>query len=170
MKNRYNTYEFLPNFIVMYDMEGNVCILDSEVYQTVKEHYWHRNSKGAWVSGKIRLNRFLMDPPDNHVVEFKDGDKNDFRYSNLKILSRFMLKNEHFRNKMIRFSVPDVELKISEEKNRVVKESKKIENEINQQNSSEPAPAISCLMSIFYLMGILIAMGVIYIIVELLIF
>ena len=49
-----------------------------------------------------------------------------------------MLKNEHFRNKMIRFSVPDVELKISEEKNRVVKESKKIENEINQQNSSEP--------------------------------
>lgn len=76
---------------------GTSFLVDKEDYDRVSRHRWHTNhegyvlrtvyiEKGRWE--KVRLHRFLMNAPENKVVDHVNRDVLDNRKSNLRLASK----------------------------------------------------------------------------------
>jgi hypothetical protein len=75
--------------IVLYD-EGNNeiarALIDLEDIDSVKNYKWYLGNNGYATNNKIgRLHRFIMNPPEDMVVDHIDGNKLDNRRDNLRI-------------------------------------------------------------------------------------
>jgi len=88
--NKGNEFNFnSKDFIAMYDKKGNVCLIDYEDLERVKQYTWHQNEQGYWIgkcnSKSIRLHRFLLNPVADIIIDHKDGSPSNNRKENLRI-------------------------------------------------------------------------------------
>lgn len=86
-----NDYEIQEDYVIMYTLKGEPFLVDLEDFWRVKDICWHKNDNGyliGWVNGKsIRLHRFIMNAPDNLLVDHRYGKetRNDNRKYNLRL-------------------------------------------------------------------------------------
>lgn len=91
---RYNRFEIDkndPTVAIMYDGNNNPTLIDSEDIEKLKLVYWHKSSNGYWqhISSKnnMLLHRFIMNCPDNKIIDHKFHDKSDNRKDYLRIVT-----------------------------------------------------------------------------------
>lgn len=83
------TFDVSGYVLTITTKSGSVIIADSEDFERLSKHSWCIDAKGypvANVDGKLTtMQRFLMNPQKNMVVDHMNGDKLDNRKSNLRI-------------------------------------------------------------------------------------
>lgn len=90
---KYNTYKFIDDYVIVYN-DSNYCYVDLDDYDKIKDIYWYKNKLGyfsGWYQSKlVALHRFIMDCPDNMVVDHIGGTetKYDNRKKNLRIVTQ----------------------------------------------------------------------------------
>lgn len=88
LKNReYNKY-YIDGYITkMYDNRGNYTLIDTEDIERLKSYYFIKDTNGYWSTchKNIKLHRFLMDCPNDMVVDHISHDKSDNRKCNLRV-------------------------------------------------------------------------------------
>lgn len=88
---KYNKWEFMNDYVIGYSDKGDSFFIDIEDYERVKDIYWFKDSKnyirGIYNGNKVRLHRFIMNAPDDMLVDHIHGEetRNDNRKSNLRI-------------------------------------------------------------------------------------
>ena len=92
MGKRYNSYELYDNYGVGYTFKGEPFAFSVEDFEKVRDICWHRDVKG-YISGTIdgqlvRMHRFLMDPPDDMVIDHKNHCLTDNRRVNLAVVTQ----------------------------------------------------------------------------------
>lgn len=103
-KKKYNDYEIQEDYVIMYTSKDEPFLVDLEDFWKVRDICWHKNRKGYLVGLKdgveLRLHRFIMDCPDNMMVDHIGGfeTKNDNRKTNLRIANN----EENCHNQKIR--------------------------------------------------------------------
>ena len=85
-----NSYVVHQDYCVGYDDLGNSFIVDLEDLDHVSSLYWSKNKRGYFhnVKNKIFLHRFIMQPPDNLVVDHISRDVSDNRRINLRVVTQ----------------------------------------------------------------------------------
>lgn len=98
-RKKYNTFDFSnEDFYIGFDDKNNSFLFDKEDYEKVKKYYWTKNKAGYIFSngstkinnGKkiIFLHRYLMNPPNDMVVDHINHCRYDNRKSNLRICTQ----------------------------------------------------------------------------------
>lgn len=96
---KYNTYKFIEDYVIIYN-DSDFCYVDLNDFDKVKDIYWYKNKLGyfyGWHNGKvIALHRFIMNCPDNMVVDHIGGI--DTRYDNRKLNLRIVTQQQNTMN------------------------------------------------------------------------
>lgn len=82
--------------ILMSDVKGNICKIDADSLDKVKEFYWKKGSRGYWWATNkslkygfptcLSLARFLLDVKNPEIIiDHKNRDINDNRRENLRV-------------------------------------------------------------------------------------
>ena len=75
--------------IITYNSKGEETarvLIDLEYIEVIKDYKWRLNDQGYIINDKVgRLHRYLMNCPDNMVVDHINHNKLDNRISNLRI-------------------------------------------------------------------------------------
>lgn len=81
--------------IILYDKNGNEkarTLIDLEDIDKVKNHRWGLTDRNKYAETRsperVKLHRFIMDPPDDMVIDHINGDGLDNRKSNLRICTQ----------------------------------------------------------------------------------
>ena len=87
---RYNTFKIKGDVTLMYDLKGNCTLIDTEDVEDVKKFYWYKHPvTHYWISyshySEIRLHRFIMNCPNNCIVDHIEHNLDDHRKSKLLI-------------------------------------------------------------------------------------
>lgn len=87
---KYNDYEIQEDYVIMYTTKGEPFYVDLEDFWRVKDICWYKSGREYIVSGvhgekQILLNRYIMNCPEDKIVDHKNGDKIDNRKCNLRI-------------------------------------------------------------------------------------
>lgn len=89
MFSKQNKFVFADDYVIgKASNTGKEFLIDRADYEKVKDYCWHETKKGYIATkGKIKitLHRFLMNPPDDLVVDHKNHNKADNRRSNLRV-------------------------------------------------------------------------------------
>lgn len=90
-----NTYKFFDDYGVGYTSNGKPFYFDREDYDKIKDDRWYINKGGYVVSKNKRMNRVVMDCPDDMIVDHIHGKdtRNDNRKCNLRIAT--LSENAH---------------------------------------------------------------------------
>lgn len=91
---KYNRYDVYDDYIIMYTYNDIAFIIDKDVLEKIQEYTWCE-TRGYIVAairdGKgtiIRLSRYIMDCPDDKLVDHINGNTLDNRKCNLRIVTR----------------------------------------------------------------------------------
>lgn len=89
---RYNTFDIYDNYAVGYTVKNEPFYVDIEDVDKIKEYCWFFNhgyvvANKANGTGFIRLHRFVLDAPDDCVVDHVNHQIEDCRKSNLRLAS-----------------------------------------------------------------------------------
>ena len=87
---KYNDYEVQEDYVIMYTTKGEPFYVDLEDFWKVKDICWYKSKDEYIVSSvhggkQISLNRYIMNCPEDKIVDHKNGDKIDNRKYNLRI-------------------------------------------------------------------------------------
>lgn len=92
-----NKYEFVDDFVKIITTKGQVILIDLDDFENCKTISWHVDSvgypSGSHLCEKIRLHRYIMNPPKGLQVDHINRDKLDNRKSNLRIVTH---QENHF--------------------------------------------------------------------------
>ena len=90
-----NDYKIVDDYVIMYTSKGVQFLVDLEDFERIRKYYWGNDKDGYFVHGfringkcgKIKLHRFIMNCPDNMVVDHIHGKESRFdnRKSNLRL-------------------------------------------------------------------------------------
>lgn len=85
-----NLFEDMGNYCLMYDRNGNSCLIDKSDYQRISRGYWGKYKNSNYfcsnVDGKKQwLHRYIMDATKGEYVDHIDGNFDDYRKINLRI-------------------------------------------------------------------------------------
>lgn len=69
--------------------KGKYAIVDDEDYEKVARYRWYCGSGYAISDFGVRMHRFIMNPPQDLVIDHINHDRLDNRRSNLKICTQF---------------------------------------------------------------------------------
>lgn len=86
----YNDYEVQEDYVIMYTSQGEPFYVDFEDFWKVRDICWRKDKDGYLIGcldnkRPIRLHRYIMDCPDNMVVDHISHDITDNRKNNLRI-------------------------------------------------------------------------------------
>ena len=99
---KFNNYEICGNCVTMYTSKGEPFDIDLDDLWRVKEHCWVKRYDGYIVSvinrKTVRLHRFVMNAPDNMIVDHIHHDTTDNRKCELRLVTR----SQNNMNRMIR--------------------------------------------------------------------
>lgn len=89
-RNKKNAFKNMGDYTLMTDVKGNCTQIDTEDVDNIKEYYWHKAGNGYWVHhsrkhGQFSLHRFVMDAPDDMLVDHRYHDLDDNRKSMLRV-------------------------------------------------------------------------------------
>ena len=91
---KYNSYEIVDDYVIMYTSKNEPFYVDLDDFDRVKDICWNKNTQGylkGWLNGKVvRLNRYIMNAPDNMFVDHIGGRDtiHDNRKRNLRVVTR----------------------------------------------------------------------------------
>lgn len=90
-----NDYKIVDDYVIMYTSKGVQFLVDLEDFEKIRKYYWSNDQDGYFVHSfrdndkhkKIKLHRFIMNCPDNMVVDHIHGKESRFdnRKSNLRL-------------------------------------------------------------------------------------
>ena len=90
-----NEFKIENSYVIMYTTKGEQFLVDLDDFEKVNKYYWGKDNDGYFVHGfkingknkKIRLHRFIMNCPDNMVVDHIHGKESRFdnRKENLRL-------------------------------------------------------------------------------------
>lgn len=91
-KNRYEVNQDNEKETFMYDCNNNRTIIDTEDVEKTRALYWRKTQNGYWVhqdrkNGAILLHRYLMNAPQNMLVDHKFHNTEDNRKNMLRVCS-----------------------------------------------------------------------------------
>lgn len=69
--------------------KGKCAIVDDKDYEKVARYRWHYGGGYAISDFGVRMHRFIMNPPQDLVIDHINHDRLDNRRSNLKICTQF---------------------------------------------------------------------------------
>lgn len=92
-----NDYKIVDDYVIMYTSKGVQFLIDLEDFEKIRKYYWSNDKDGYFVHSfrdngkykKIKLHRFIMNCPDNMVVDHIHGKES--RFDNRKI--KFKISN-----------------------------------------------------------------------------
>lgn len=89
---KYNDYEIQEDYVIMYTTKGEPFYVDLEDFWKVKDICWRKDKDGYLIGcldnkRPIRLHRYIMDCPDNLVVDHINHDITDNRKNNLRVVT-----------------------------------------------------------------------------------
>lgn len=93
MRVNSNQYVFVDNHVEIHTKKGEAILIDKDDFARVKTHCWFVDSKGYVCGPRIRLHRFLMQPPKGMQVDHINRNKLDNRKCNLRIVTN---QQNHF--------------------------------------------------------------------------
>ena len=91
---KYNKYDLTGEYGIGYTTKGEEFLFDLEDYEKIKDYSWSINNRGyvmaRVISTKknVKMHRFLMNCPEDKVVDHISHDTTDNRKSNLRICSQ----------------------------------------------------------------------------------
>lgn len=90
--SKHNTYTFLKDYVIGHTEENNDFYFDLKDYEVIKNYYWTINSLG-YVHAKIKgtqvlFHRFILNPPEDKIVDHINHNRNDNRRKNLRIVNQ----------------------------------------------------------------------------------
>ena len=86
--SRPNDYEIQEDYVIMYTNQGDMFLIDLDDFERVVKIAW-RKTKSGYFRGKyngktIQLQRFILNAPDNIIVDHRNHDKSNNRKYNLR--------------------------------------------------------------------------------------
>ena len=69
--------------------KGEYAIIDDEDYEKISRYRWYYCDGYAVSDFGVRMHRFIMNPPQDLVIDHMNHDRLDNRRSNLKICTQF---------------------------------------------------------------------------------
>ena len=96
---KFNNYEICGNCVTMYTSKGEPFDIDLDDLWRVKEHCWCNDGKGYIVSvinhKTVSLHRFIMNAPDDMIVDHIHHDTTDNRKCELRLATRSQNNMNH---------------------------------------------------------------------------
>lgn len=87
----YNEFAFYDDHVIcVMANTGSACLIDKDDYEKVKENYWYEDNgyAKATINGeKVKMHRFIMQPPKNMFVDHINHNTLDNRKMNLRIVT-----------------------------------------------------------------------------------
>ena len=97
---KYNDYEIQEDYVIMYTPKDSIFLVDLEDFWKIKNMCWNMNPKGyieaPYKDSHVLLHRFLLNAPDNLLVDHVHGD--DSKYDNRRYNIRLATNQENCRN------------------------------------------------------------------------
>ena len=98
MRVNTNRYVINDDFVEIITRKNEVIFIDKDDFEKCKKISWNIDSKGYANGGnknvgKVRLHRYIMNPPKNMQVDHINRNKLDNRKSNLRIVTN---QENHF--------------------------------------------------------------------------
>ena len=89
---KYNTYEIHDDYVLMYTTKGEPFYIDLEDFDKVKDICWYVNTQG-YIAGLynnkiVLIHRFILNAPDDLLVDHRNHDTTNNRRYNLRIATR----------------------------------------------------------------------------------
>lgn len=78
--------------------KGLYAIIDEEDYKKVSRYRWHYNNGYAVSDFGVRMHRFIMNPPDDLVIDHINHNRLDNRRFNLKVCTQFENSQNRFHS------------------------------------------------------------------------
>lgn len=69
--------------------KGEYAVIDDEDYEKISRYRWYYCDGYAVSDFGVRMHRFIMNPPQDLVIDHTNHDRLDNRRSNLKICTQF---------------------------------------------------------------------------------
>lgn len=89
---KYNDYEIHDDYVIMYTTKGEPFYIDLEDFDKVKDICWYVNTQGyiagLYNSKIVLIHRFILNAPDDLLVDHKNHDTTNNRKYNLRIATR----------------------------------------------------------------------------------
>lgn len=93
-KRKSNRFEYMEDYVEVYDDKNNMFIIDIEDVEKTQECYWRLNNGYVVNSKQEYLHRYLTNCPDDKVVDHINRKPIDNRRENLRICTQ----QENLRN------------------------------------------------------------------------
>ena len=91
MSKRFNNlFEDMGNYYLMYDRQGNSCLIDKEDYEKISQGYWSKYQDSNYFCSCIQgikywLHRYIVNAEEGQYVDHINNNFNDYRKKNLRL-------------------------------------------------------------------------------------
>lgn len=89
---RFNTFDFLEDYVIGHDDKGNSFYIDIEDVDKVQKYCWYKGNKGYWMSSYIddegekrhlKLHKYITNTDSKQIIDHRDRNKDNNRKNNL---------------------------------------------------------------------------------------
>ena len=85
-----NIFQDCEDYYLMFDMNGNCCMIDKDDYEKVSKAYWGKYKDSNYFCScicgeKYWLHRYIVDAKSGEYVDHIDNNFNNYRRTNLRI-------------------------------------------------------------------------------------